>query len=74
MRTLLPLMAFLTVPLLGIPLSGCTAHERFHHDLAELHEDFHEHSHTRAEHQRFHDDLRALHEDAHDRGSYEDRY
>jgi hypothetical protein len=41
--------------------------------LGELHEEYHQHPHTRAEHDRFHDDLGALHEDAHERG-YDDRY
>src|SRR6266511_2217058 len=40
----------LALPLVGVLLGGCTAHERFHHDLAELHEEFREHPHTRAEH------------------------
>jgi len=73
MRLLLPTMALLALPVLGMPLSGCTAHERLHHDLGELHEEYHEHPHTRAEHDRFHDDLEALHEDAHER-RYDDRY
>jgi len=73
MRRLLLTMAVLALPVLGMPLSGCTAHERLHHDLGELHEEFHEHPHTQAEHDRFHDDLGALHEDAHERG-YDNRY
>lgn len=74
MRILLHKTALMTLPLAGLLLAGCTAHERFHHDLAELHEEFHEHPHTRAEHEQFHEDLRALHEDAHERGFYRDRY
>ena len=72
MRTLLPTMALATLPFAGVLFGGCTAHERFHHDLGELHEEFHEHPHTRAEHEQFHEDLRALHEDAHERGYYGD--
>ncbi len=74
MRILLHKTALMALPLAGLLLWGCTAHERFHHDLAELHEEFHEHPHTRAEHEQFHEDLRALHEDAHERGFYRDRY
>ena len=70
----MPRLAVLALPLAGLLLGGCTAHERFHHDLAELHEEFHEHPHTRAEHEQFHEDLRALHDDAHKRGFYRDRY
>ena len=40
MRLLLPTMAVLALPVMGMPLSGCTAHERLHHDLGELHEEF----------------------------------
>lgn len=74
MRMLLPMLALFALPVLSLPLSGCTAHERLHHHLAGLHEEFHEHPHTRAEHERFHEDLRALHEDAHERGYYDDWY
>jgi hypothetical protein len=70
----MPRLAVLALPLAGLLLGGCTAHERFHHDLTELHEEFHEHPHTRAEHEQFHEDLRALHDDAHERGFYRDRY
>ena len=42
MQLLLHQTALLALPLAGLLLGGCTAHERFHHDLAELHEEFHE--------------------------------
>ena len=74
MRMRLYTMALLALPVLSLPLSGCTAHERLHHDLGELHEQFHERPHTRAAHERFHSDLDSLHEDAHERGYYGDRY
>jgi hypothetical protein len=66
------------VPLAGLAsllMAACTPHERFHHDLRELHEEFHEHPHTQAEHRRFHEDLEDLHRNYHDRGYYYgDRY
>jgi len=48
-------------------MAACTPHERFHQDLYEMHEQFHEHPHTRAEHRRFHEELEQLHRDYHDR-------
>ena len=74
MRTLLQKTTLLALPLAGLLFGGCTAHERFHYDLAELHEEFHEHPHTRAEHEQFHEDLQRLHDDAHAHGYYGDRY
>ena len=47
MRKMLPLRATMALPLAGVLLGGCTAHERLHHDLAALHEEFHESPHTR---------------------------
>jgi hypothetical protein len=66
-RTLL-----LSLPLAAVLVTslGACAHERLHHDLNALHEDFHSQPHTRAEHRRLHEDLNALHEDEHDRGYY----
>jgi hypothetical protein len=66
--------------LLGVPLAalliagvgGC-AHQRFHHDLAGMHEDFHSRPHSRAEHRRFHEDLEDYHDDTHDRGYFDGR-
>ena len=64
--------------LLGLPLAallvtsvGACAHQQFHHDLAEMHEDFHSQPHTRAEHRRFHEDLENYHQDMHDRGYFD---
>ena len=74
MRIQLTKTALMVLPLAGFLLSACTAHERFHHNLEALHEEFHESPHTSAEHRRFHEDLQALHEDEHARGSYGDRY
>ena len=37
MQTLLQKTTLLALPLAGLLFGGCTAHERFHHDLAELH-------------------------------------
>ena len=68
MRISLPKTILMAFPLAGVLLGGCTAHERFHHDLAEAHEEFHEHPHTRAQHEQFHEDLERLHDDAHGRG------
>jgi outer membrane biogenesis lipoprotein LolB len=65
--------SLMVLPLAGVLLGGCTAHERLHHDMRELHEEFHEHPHTMAQHEQFHDDLERLHEDAHRRG-YDDDY
>jgi hypothetical protein len=66
--------------LLGLPLAallvagvgGCT-HQRFHHGLAEMHEDFHSQPHSRGEHRRFHEDLEDYHRDAHDRDYFNGR-
>jgi hypothetical protein len=66
--------------LLGLPLAallvtgvgGC-AHQRFHRDLYEQHEDFHSQPHSRGEHRRFHEDLEDYHDDAHDRGYFDGR-
>lgn len=63
--------------LLGLPLGvllamgvgGC-AHQRFHHDLRSMHEDFHSQPHSRGEHRRFHEDQDDYHEEAHDRGYF----
>jgi hypothetical protein len=63
--------------LLGLPLAallvtgvgGC-AHQRLHHDLTAMHEDFHSQPHSRAEHRRLHEDLEDYHDDAHDRGYF----
>jgi len=75
MRMVLPRVALIAFPLISLLLfGGCTAHQRLHHDLAGLHEEFHEYPHTRAEHERFHEDLDALHNDAHEQGWYRDRY
>lgn len=66
--------------LLGLPLAallvtsaGACTHQRFHHDLAEMHEDFHSQPHSRAEHRRFHEALEDYHRDAHDRGYFDGR-
>ncbi len=74
MRSQLTKTALVVLPLAGLLVSACSAHERFHYDLDALHEEFHEHPYTSAEHRRFHEDLQALHEDEHARGSYGDRY
>lgn len=74
MRTLLAKMILLPLSLAGFLISGCTAHERFHHDLAELHEEFHEYPHNRAAHEQFHEDLQLLHDEVHARGSYDHRF
>jgi len=67
----LPRKTFLVVlPLAGLLLpllAACTPHERFHHDIHELHGQFHEHPHTRGEHRRLHEELEDLHRDYHDR-------
>jgi len=67
--------------LLGLPLAavlvtsvGACAHERFHHELAEMHEDFHSQPYSRAEHRRLHEDLENYHQDAHDRAYGRDSY
>ena len=72
MQTRLQKTVLRVLPLVGLLFGGCTAHERLHHDMAELHEEFHEHPHTRAQHEQFHEDLERLHEDAHSRGFYGD--
>ncbi len=63
LRAVLPLAGFL----LPVMAACTTPHERFHQDLYELHEQFHEYPHTRAEHRRFHEELEQLHSDYHDR-------
>ena len=55
--------------LLALSVGGC-AHQRFHHDLASAHDDFHSRPHSRAEHRRFHEDLEDYHDEAHDRGYF----
>ena len=74
MRTLLSKTAMMVLPLVGLLFGGCSSHERLHHNLRGVHEDFHEHPHTRAEHEQFHEDVGALHEDAHEHDSYRRRY
>ena len=66
--------------LFGLPLAallvtsvGACTHQRFHQDLAAMHEDFHSQPHSRAEHRRFHEDLEDYHQDAHDRGYFDGR-
>jgi hypothetical protein len=60
------------VALLAIGVGAC-AHQRFHHDLAAMHEDFHSEPHTRAEHRRFHEALEDYHRETHDRGYFDGR-
>ena len=58
------------LPLAGLLLpllAARTPHERFHHNLHELHEQFHEYPHTREEHRRLHEKLEDLHRNYHDR-------
>ena len=74
MKMLLPTVALLALPFMSLPLSGCSSHERLHHNLRGVHQDFHDRSHTRAEHEQFHEDVGALHEDAHEHDSYRRRY
>lgn len=61
LRAVLPLAGFL----LSL-IAACTPHERFHQDVYEVHDQFHEYPHTRAEHRRFHRELEELHRDYHD--------
>ena len=73
MLTTRPKNAFLLglplAALLALGVGGCT-HQRFHHDLAAMHEDFHSEPHSRGEHRRFHEDLEDYHDEAHDRGYF----
>ena len=48
-------------------------HRRVHHNLNDIHEDFHSQSYTAAEHRRLHEDLQDLHEEEHGRAHYGDR-
>ena len=62
LRAVLPLAG-----LASLLMAACTPHERFHQNLQELHEQFHEYPHTRTEHRRFHEEVEDLHQDYHDR-------
>ena len=67
----------LAIPLIGILLTGltaCTPHERFHHTLGRVHDDFHQRPHSPAEHHRLHENLGDLHEEYHERDYDNQRY
>ena len=68
-----PLLVSLSLAALLATGLGACAHGRLHHNLNDIHEDFHSQSYTAAEHRRLHEDLQDLHEEEHDRAHYGDR-
>jgi hypothetical protein len=73
-RTRLQRPALLALPLVGLLVSACSAHERYPHNRGALHGEFRAYPSANAEHRQFHEDLRGLHDYAHERGFYGDRY